>query len=210
MTPDIVRRRSPGAVDFERARGCTALHGAARALLAAALLGLLARSPASAARLQLWAEGHDSYLCAAHTRTRDGRQTHTALLPVNAQRAAFFDIGELPVTPDGDSPDFESLKLCCWIHDRIQPSPQQYSIELHRWESFWLAPNAATGSPTPSLPRDGTMIGFKLAATAGLPRQRLINIVRVWAQADYWASSPRLEYDHLDAYHRLSPAPPAH
>jgi hypothetical protein len=179
---------------------------ATRALPAAVLLSTIAPSPASAARLQLWAEGSDRYLCAAQTTTRDGRQTHSALLPVNSQQAAFLDIGELPTTADGDSPDFESLKLSCWIHSWRQPSSQRYTVELHRWESFWLAPHAATRTPTPSLPRDGTIIGFKLA-TANSPAQpRQIRIVSAWAQPDYWVFSPRVEYDHLDFYHRLSPA----
>ncbi|OIQ79705.1 hypothetical protein GALL_385510 [mine drainage metagenome] len=178
----------------------------ARALLAATMLSTIAPSPASAARLQLWAEGSDTYLCAAHTTTRDGRQMHSTVLPVNSQKAAFFDIGELPTTLDGDSPDFESLKLTCWIHNRRDQPSQPYSVELHRWESFWLAPHAATGWPAPSLPRDGTMIGFKLATTEGPAQPRQIRIVSAWAQPDYWVFSPRVEYDHLDFYHRLSPA----
>ncbi len=178
---------------------------AARALLAAPLLSVLASPPASAARIQLGAEGHDSYFCSAVTKTRDGQQIHTPLVSVNAQRSAFLELGELPADRDGDSPNFDRLTLSCWIRTRPQGTYRQYEIDLYRWESFWLAPDAATGSPKPSLPRDGTMIGFKLATAGDAEQPRHIDIVSAWTQPDYDPASAHLEYDHLDAYHRLSP-----
>ncbi len=157
---------------------------ATRALLASTLLSALVSPPASAAMLAAFSIGNERYLCATNTHKRDGTSVESPARQVSGAFAGYFELGTLPATPDGDSPEFESLALRCWIPNEITLSMQpqhgeaSYSIVLHRDDPFWTDADALV--PGSSLPRDGMVVGMILAADPSSDPPPHIDIRRAW------------------------------
>jgi hypothetical protein len=149
---------------------------AARALLAAALLGALASTPASASMLILFSTNEQHFTCSAHAHTRDGAPFAFPHVAVGSGAPGMIDLGELPAGPHGESPQFEKLVLSCWVRDRFssgdKPRYQErgYSIELSKDDSFWEHHDVDEDDPVRSLPRDGAQIVLTLNAI-GDPRR---------------------------------------
>ncbi|OIQ79703.1 hypothetical protein GALL_385490 [mine drainage metagenome] len=159
---------------------------AARALLAATLLGALAASPASAAFLAVFSMGNEHYMCTAHTQKRDGTSVESPARLVAGAYGGYFELGTLPATPNGDSPEFDSLALRCWVRDAhtagTQPYPGEasYSIVLHRDDPFWTPNQTIAPGLGPSLPRDGMTVGMILLADTSANPPPHIDIQRAW------------------------------
>lgn len=159
---------------------------AARALLAATLLIALLPAAASAAILTVFSNGNEHYMCAAHAHMRDGTSVESPARQVAGAYGGYFELGTLPGTPNGASPEFESLALRCWVRDEhdlgAQPYPGEasYSIVLHRDDPFWIPDQTVAPGFGPNLPRDGMAVSMIIAADAGANPPTHIDIRRAW------------------------------
>ena len=159
---------------------------ATRALLASTLLSALVSPPASAAMLAAFSIGNERYLCATNTHKRDGTSVESPARQVSGAFAGYFELGTLPATPDGDSPEFESLALRCWIPNEITLSMQpqhgeaSYSIVLHRDDPFWIPDPLIAVGFGPMLPREGWVVNWLLSTDASADPPRHIEILQAW------------------------------
>ena len=178
-----------------------------RALLGAALLSALAPATSRAAALALHAADDGNYRCAVHITHSAGDGFTSDITKVTSGSPAFIHIGPLRAALGGDSPQFESLKLRCWrryratLDNPLGLDRRSYALTLYRWESFWIATDPVTGLTHANLPRDGSVVSLALATTQ---QPTSIRIVRAWATHYQGNNSAQLQYNMLDAYHRLS------
>ena len=169
--------------------------------LAAATLATVAGTlggTAQAAVLALSTAGDDTFVCRAIVSRNDGFLATAAPLKqrIAGKERKYFELGPLEVGDDDVSPNFRRLTLQCWMHDPLDFSTdvpngaRSYSIALNHDDALWVAFDAAHQTTSIQLPRDGTVVHFKLARTGSA-----LHAIRIVSASLIEEHNDRLHYE---------------